>query len=175
MREVLCERLFAEIYREHDAYVAQCLRRFGVPSADVDDLTQEVFLIVHKRFMDFDRDRASIRSWVYGICRRVAANERRRGKRQGMRHAHMPRQRDFVTQADLRRREAEKLVNRFLRGLDPERGEVFAMIDVQGRSAPEVARWLGVPVNTIYSRLRTARGRFAEFLRGIESEGRASR
>ena len=86
-------------------------------------------------------------------------------------HGQVPRGRQFITEAELRRREAGRLVDRFLQELDRDRGEVFAMIDVQGRSAPEVAEWLGVSVNTIYSRLRAARHRFADFLRGIESEG----
>ena len=165
------ERAFAEVYREHRGYVSSCLRRFGIAASDLDDVTQEVFLIVYDRLDDFDRDRASIRSWLYGICRRKAANERRRGKRLDARMAKMPPKQQFITEAELRRREAGRLVDRFLQGLDRDRREVFAMIDVQGRSAPEVAQWLGVSVNTIYSRLRTARHRFADFLRGIESEG----
>ena len=164
-------REFVEIYREHHGYVINCLRRFGIRAADLEDVAQEVFLTVHDRLDDFDPRLASVRSWLYGICRRRAANERRRGARQDQRLAALPRKRHFITEAELRRREAGRLVERFVRELDLERGEVFSMIDVQGRSAPEVAEWLGVSVNTVYTRLRFARQRFAEFLRGIESEG----
>ena len=164
-------REFIEIYREHRGYVASLLLRFGVSSADVDDVAQEVFLTLHDRMDEYDPELASIRSWLYGIARRRAANERRRGARHQKKLAQRPAQRMFITEAELRRREAGRLVDRFIKALDPERAEVFSMIDVQGRSAPEVAEWLGVNLNTVYTRLRSARQRFAEFVRGIESEG----
>ena len=165
---------FAQIYKEHAPYVSNCLRRFGIAASDLDDVTQEVFLVVHDRMDEFDRDRATMRSWLYGICRRKAANVRRKRQRADARMVRMPPKRQFITEAELRRREAGHLVDRFLRQLDRERGEVFALIDVQGRSAPEVAEWLELPVNTIYSRLRAARQRFSEFVRSIDSEGVAA-
>jgi RNA polymerase sigma-70 factor (ECF subfamily) len=37
---------------------------------------------------------------------------------------------------------------------------VFVLLELSGHSAPEAAEALGVPVNTVYSRLRIARQKF---------------
>ena len=67
----------ATVFREHGAFVHRILRRLGVHPADVDDALQEVFVVVHRRLPEFDRD-ASMRPWVYGISVRVASRARRR-------------------------------------------------------------------------------------------------
>jgi RNA polymerase sigma-70 factor (ECF subfamily) len=40
------------------------------------------------------------------------------------------------------------------------------MHDLNGHSAPEIAGTLGIPLNTVYSRLRVARTEFAAAVRG---------
>jgi len=44
--------------------------------------------------------------------------------------------------------------------LDDERREVFVLSELEQLRAPEIASVLGVNLNTIYSRLRSARQRF---------------
>lgn len=50
----------AEIFREHGAFVFRLLRRLGVRDADLDDLTQDVFVIVY-RSLDRYEDRGQLR------------------------------------------------------------------------------------------------------------------
>jgi RNA polymerase sigma-70 factor (ECF subfamily) len=64
----------------------------------------------------------------------------------------------------LARREAARAVVEILDEMDAEKREVFALMEVEQLSAPEVAELLGVPLNTIYSRLRLARARFEQAL-----------
>src|SRR5690606_37886764 len=52
------------------------VRRLGVREADVEDVGQEVFLVLHRRYDDYDPAR-SVRSWLFGIVRRVVADHRR--------------------------------------------------------------------------------------------------
>ena len=48
-----------ELFEEHSAFVCRSLRRLGVADADVDDMLQEVFLVVHQRLDDYEeRNRA---------------------------------------------------------------------------------------------------------------------
>src|SRR4051812_1143348 len=67
----------AEVFREHAPFVWRALRRLGVREADVEDACQEVFVVVHRRLADFE-GRSSVRTWVYGICVRVASDWRKR-------------------------------------------------------------------------------------------------
>ena len=48
------------------------------PSAALDDATQEVFLVVHRRLGEFE-GRAAVTTWLFGIARRVAHVLPRRG------------------------------------------------------------------------------------------------
>jgi RNA polymerase sigma-70 factor (ECF subfamily) len=45
------------------------------------------------------------------------------------------------------------------------------MMDIEGHSAPEVSEALGVPLNTVYSRLRVAREEFTAAVRRRTSLG----
>jgi RNA polymerase sigma-70 factor (ECF subfamily) len=45
------------------------------------------------------------------------------------------------------------------------------MHDLEGFDAPEIAAQLGVPLNTVYSRLRRARAEFRVFIEGAAPKG----
>src|SRR4051812_20307499 len=70
---------FAAIYAEHAQTVARWAARLGGPAADVEDITQEVFVVVNRRLADFRGD-SRLSTWLFGITAKVAANERRRRK-----------------------------------------------------------------------------------------------
>ena len=65
---------------EHGRFVWRVLRHQGVVESQLEDLSQEVFLVMFRRFSSFE-NRSSIRTWIYGICRHVAADSRRRRRR----------------------------------------------------------------------------------------------
>ena len=56
--------------------------------------------------------------------------------------------------------EAVVLVEAFVNTLDDARRQVFVLADIEGMTAPEIAQALHVNVNTVYSRLRSAREQF---------------
>ena len=55
-----------------------------------------------------------------------------------------------------------ELAQRALARLDDAKREVFVFACIEGMSAPEIASLVGVPLNTVYSRLRAARQAFAQ-------------
>src|SRR6185369_18089829 len=65
------------VFDEHARYVWRALRHLGIPEADVEDLCQEVFVVVQRKLAEFE-GRSELRTWLYGICLRVAADHRRR-------------------------------------------------------------------------------------------------
>src|SRR5512145_1476215 len=70
---------FGAVYAEHFDLAWRALRRYGVPSEDLEDALQEVFWTVHDRLPTF-RGHSSLRTWIYGIARRIARNHRPRGQ-----------------------------------------------------------------------------------------------
>ena len=63
------------VYEAHGDFVWASLQRLGVRAAELEDQFQEVFIVVHRKFATYD-PQASLRSWLYGICVRVASTHR---------------------------------------------------------------------------------------------------
>lgn len=157
---------FREIYDQYFEFVYRGARRLGVHSRSLDDATQDVFLVVHRRLADFE-GRSSVKTWLYGITRRVAKDYRRRAgrKEKGMVSADGPISHQLVADQNApdenaARREAAQTLERILAGLDESRREVFVLAEMEQMTAPEIAEALSLNLNTTYSRLRTARAEF---------------
>jgi RNA polymerase sigma-70 factor (ECF subfamily) len=133
----------------------------GVAPNALDDAAQEVFLTVHRRLPDF-RGESSPRTWIYGILRNVAANQRRSSRRRSSETAlafDVPSSEPGPFQS-LQDRQAAEFTQRFLSGLDTKKREVFVLSALEEMPIPEVAVALGIPLNTAYTRLRAARLEF---------------
>src|SRR5688572_6113469 len=64
---------FDTLFEAHCDFAWRVLRRHGVEERHIEDLCQEVFIVVHRNLDRFE-GRSSPKTWIYGICRRVAAN-----------------------------------------------------------------------------------------------------
>jgi len=144
----------------HGDFVWASLQRLGVRGADLYDVLQEVFLVVHQRLHSFAGN-ASMTTWLFGICLRVVAGYRRRAHRRREQLSDT-----VVEQAGTLEESPENAaiagqacarLNAILDGLDLERRVVFVMFEIDEMSCDEIAATLGVPVGTVYSRLHRAR------------------
>lgn len=160
----------ADVYRAHVDFVYRTARHLGIAETEVEDVMHDVFLVVHRRLADFDDSRASIRSWLYGITRRVTMQHHRSRLRSARRLAAVPeRTPSPMVDEQVERSRAVELVEEFLDTLDPDQRTTFALFEIEGMTAPEIAQAEGVKPNTVYSRLRLARCKLARFL---EASGR---
>jgi RNA polymerase sigma-70 factor (ECF subfamily) len=150
-----------EVYAGYAGYVWNTLRRLGAADVDLEDLTHDVFVQVQRHLADFDGTRP-MKPWLFCFAFRVMSTYRR-GKRRRPEGPHEPP--DAVDPAPLadERLAAEqdrRLVIAALGAIDPERRPVFVLYAIDEVPMDEVARALGIPVNTAYSRLRVAREEF---------------
>src|SRR6185503_10712118 len=67
----------AGVYAEHCDFVWRSLQHLGVRGADLEDMMQEVFVVVHRKLGGFD-GLSRVTTWLFGICLRVVARHRRR-------------------------------------------------------------------------------------------------
>lgn len=150
----------AAIYREYVGFVRRSSIHLGVPRAAADDVVHDVFLVVHRRLADYDGS-GTLRSWLYGITRRVVMHYQRSGQRREHREHRAPTPAPApdpeVAVASAR---AAEWIETFIAQLDPNQRAVFVLTDVEGLSAPEVAKATGMGLNSVYSRLRLARRHF---------------
>ena len=162
------------MFEEHFSFVWRCLRSKGVPASDLDDLTQEVFVIVHRRFNDLDVD-LGVRPWLYGIATRVVQNHRRVQRRASSRRGTLDTEPASIApnpEQTLAARQAAEVVERALAQVEATRREVFWLAELEGLTIPEVAAALEIPLNTAYSRLRLARADFSAALGRLEAASR---
>ncbi len=155
------ERAFRLVYDAHVAFVWRNLRRLGVMDRDVEDKCQEVFVVAHRRWADFADRGHGPRAWLFQILLRVASDARRHRRR----HPVDPdggiaqdRQSVDAPQAvAVARKQALDLLDRALASLEMARRAVLVLHEIEQMTAPEIARTLEIPLNTVYSRLRVAR------------------
>jgi RNA polymerase sigma-70 factor (ECF subfamily) len=160
---------FRALFDAEFAYVCRSLQRLGVRSGDVPDVAQELFLTVHRALPDYDADRP-VRPWLCGFSVRFAANYRRLGRLADLPGDTLER-RSAAPLADV---EARDLVLKVLDRLDFDRRTVIVMHDMEGFAAPEIAEQLGIPLNTVYSRLRLAREDLKAAMSEFQAEGSVS-
>ena len=159
---------FRGLYEAHVDFVWRNLRRLGVYEADVEDRTQEVFVVAHRRFDQFEDRGHGPRAWLFQIVLRVASDARRHRRR----HPEDPDGGDALgraaidaPQADaLLRSEALSRLDAALDTIDVGRRAVLVLHEIEEMTAPQIARVLGIPLNTVYSRLRVARAELEEAL-----------
>lgn len=167
--QVAAPRSFNDLYTQHFDFVWRNLRRLGVPPGLVEDAAQDTFVVVHRRLADLQPE-ASAKGWLFSIALRVAHDYRRTQKRKPTVSLDV----DITYSVDagpfenVASLEANRVLERFLGSLDPDKRAVFVLAELEELSAPEISAALGAGVNTIYSRLRVARERFVDFL---EREG----
>lgn len=154
----------AQLYRSHYAFVWRACRRLGVADAELDDVVQEVFVIVHRRLGDFE-GRSSIDTWLFGITYRFVRDHRRSGdarhRREALASAGRP-----PTRPDrkLARARLAIVLDEMLDTLDEDQRSVFVMAEIMHMTAPEIAALTETKLNTVYSRLRLARQTFERAL-----------
>lgn len=165
---------FRVIYEDFFDYAWRTLRRLGVREADLADAVHEVFVVVHRRLPDFEPERP-LAPWIGGIVYRVAVHEQRRARHRRERltaPADLPQRGPGhdPEQAAIAAQRAERVLAA-LRTLDIKRRAIFVMHEMDGVACPEIAEALGVPLNTVYSRLRVARRRFRAALDRMRERG----
>jgi RNA polymerase sigma-70 factor (ECF subfamily) len=148
---------------DHHAFVWRSLRRLGVPDCDVDDASQQVFLVAHRRMAEIVPE--SGRSFLFQTALRVAADWRRahkrRGEQTGMDLLDVP---DGAANPEelMDQRRARALLDRVLVGMPMDLRAVFVLFELEEMTMIEIAALSDIPLGTVASRLRRARQAFQE-------------
>lgn len=157
------ERLFNEHYGE--------LVRFAsarVSSAAAQDIVAEVFTITWRRWREVPAD--SRRAWLYGVTRRVVANELRRMARQSRLRDVLGRDREPHA-GDVSEVPAEhRLVHAGLARLNDRDVEVLRLVLWEELDAATAAAALGCTQAALRVRLHRARRRLAQAMTAVSAD-----
>jgi len=163
---------FAQVYDTHFDFVWRSLRLLGVPPESIEDVVQDTFDVVSRQLAAFE-GRSSLRTWLFAVAQRVAANHRRLVRRKLSRLEPLA---DSLPspaptpQAQAEAREAAAVVERFVAELDAERRALFVLVVLEGVPGREVAEALGITTNAVHCRVHSLR---ESLRRAFERAGRA--
>jgi RNA polymerase sigma-70 factor, ECF subfamily len=143
--------------------VYYALRRVGVPTADLEDYTQEVFIVASGKLHVIIPGRE--RAFLLGVALRVAAHARRKLRRFPMLSDD---QSTYETWEDpslrpdeeIELRRQRKLVDEVLKKMPEDLRHVFILFEIEELTMVEIASALELPSGTVASRLRRAREEF---------------
>lgn len=159
------DQAFRHVYDKNVDFVRSRLRHLGAHPDELEDLVQEVFVVVHRRFAEITIA-ADFRGWLRAVALGVRRNHlrawlRRLGQWAGARErvdidsiadCHRPNGEDGI-----RCRELQVLLDRGLHRLPSEQRQVFILSFLRGLSVAEIAQLTGDSRNTVSSRLKAAR------------------
>jgi RNA polymerase sigma-70 factor (ECF subfamily) len=162
---------FDSVYEDMVEYVWSAVCRMGVKGADADDVVQEVFTVVYRRLGEFE-GRAQLKTWVYKIMvnlvqhyfRTHARNPGDRATDEGTEIHTLEASQDRGPVGELERREALRVLDRLLAQLDDTKRVVFVLAEIEQMTLAEIAGIVAANVNTVASRLRSARRDFDKAL-----------
>jgi RNA polymerase sigma-70 factor, ECF subfamily len=180
---------FTLLVRKHQTPLFNfALRQLGVPQ-QAEDVVQEAFVRVVQNAAEFKHE-ARFTTWVYTITRNLCIDQMR--KRALRRHASLDESRagdegDGPTlgeqtadsrasvERDATGTELKERIARAVEKLPDEQREVFLMREVSNLPFKEIAEIVGVPENTVKSRMRYALERLQQALCEYEEYARALR
>lgn len=155
------------IYAEHAPFLTRVLIRLVGDGAHVDDLIQETFLVAHRKRASFDGSSA-VRTWLYGIAAHLAMRHRR-GAGRWLRalgvYAEQPLRVAASPADELERAQAGQLLRAALERLPFKQREVVVLYELEELEGADIAELLGIPVNTVWTRLHHGRKQLQELLR----------
>jgi RNA polymerase sigma factor (sigma-70 family) len=149
-----------ELFDRHEPDLRRFIGRLGVNASDIDDIVQATFLELLRAAARFD-PAFSVKGFVFGLATILVRRHRRSLSRATafLFAFRSVSSKDSVPSVEGAFENDEEL-RRFQRAferLSLKKREVFTLIVLEGVSGEEVARALGIPVNTVWTRLHHAR------------------
>lgn len=154
----------AHVYEQYASHIAAyALRR--TTSADAADVTAETFLVAWRR-RDVVPDEPNTLPWLYGVARRVLANQHRSRRRRGRLRDRLEAEfcRHDVDQPPLEEVEEFRRVASALAKLSEDDAELLRLTTWEGLTPTEIATMMGIVPGTARQRVSRARQRLRKQL-----------
>ena len=166
-----------QIYRDHAADVTRWIARLAGPGADLEDLVQEVFLLVHRHLPSY-RGEAQLTTWLFQISANVVRAHRRRerwrkvfGRTQDVADGSTS-QAEASPDEKLAQGQAHDLVYRALDRLKERHRTAIILFEIEDLPGERVAELMGISPGNVWVLLHRARAELVKQVKAIRREGR---
>jgi len=167
---------FDEVYREHGGRVLGAVRSVLGPDGETEDVVQNAFIEINRSLSSF-RGQSKLSTWVYRIAVNVALQHIRKKQRKrwlsfGLIHdgSHVQGP-SYDGERRLESRQALRRVYALVNKLSEKKRTAWVLYEMEGMTPVEIAEVLELPLNTVRSRILSAR---REILEGLAADGGAS-
>lgn len=153
--------VLGELFRRHAPVVRGIAYRVLRDPSEADDMTQDVFLLIHRLCKNFDSSRGSARSWIFQMTYRRAISRRRYLVARHF-YTHLSfsdetsdlNQEEMLTKANLGDSVVEELQKQqtiacWFRHLSPNQQQTLRLFFFEGYSFEEIGANLGQTVGAV--------------------------
>ncbi len=159
------------LYGRHHVKVYRFALRFLRDESTAEDMVSEVFIDVWRQADRFER-RCQVSTWLLAIARNKALSSLRRRSNEQLddevaEFIEDPSDNPEIT---MQKQERGAILRSCLEQLSPAHREIIDLVYYHEKSIDEVAEVIGVPANTVKTRMFYARKRIAEMMsaQGLE-------
>jgi len=164
------------LYARHQVRLFRFLVRLTNDAATAEELLSDVFLDVWRQAGRFE-GRSQVSTWLIGIARNKALSALRRHTTEALDEEAAALIEDPADNPEvaLAKRETSAILGHCLAELSAAHREIIDLVYYHGKTIDEAAEIIGVPQNTVKTRMFYARKRLAELMtaRGVGRMGEA--
>ena len=176
--EVLIERIakgdrlaMQVLFARHHVRVYRFVLRLVGNQSVAEDLISEVFLDVWRQADRFE-GRSAVSTWMLAIARFKALSALRKKPEEELDEETASAIEDTADDPEvaMQKKDTSKVLRKCLEALSPEHREIIDLVYYHEKSVEEVAEIVGIPENTVKTRMFYARKKLAELLKaaGVE-------
>lgn len=163
------ECAFEHLYETYAASIERWVRRLAGPTADVEDLMHDVFVVAIRRRSEF-RGEARLSTWLFRITENVVRKRRFRLRLRGLLNFRHRGDLEFTTTPsptpleEIERRQEHARLYTALDRLPEKYRTLVILCDIEGLSAVDAGQLLDLSPNVIWVRVHRARAMLLELL-----------
>jgi len=154
------------LFARHHVRVYRFVLRLVRDQTKAEDLISEVFLDVWRQAGKFEA-RSAVSTWLLAIARYKALSALRRRPDEELDDEAAAAIEDTADNPEvaLEKKDKGEILRKCLTALSPEHREIIDLVYYHEKSVEEVAEIVGIPENTVKTRMFYARKRLAELLK----------
>ena len=155
------------LFARHQLRVYRFALRIVRDGALAEDVVSEVFIDAWQHAGRYE-GRSTVSTWLLGICRHKALTAANRRPTESIDSEMVMNVADTANtpEAELGQKDTGTVIRRCLAALSPEHAEMIDLVYYQEKSIKEIVEILGIPENTVKTRMFYARKRLAALMAG---------
>ena len=161
------------LFARHHVRIYRFVLRLVRDQSKAEDLISEVFLDVWRQADRFE-GRSTVSTWLLAIARFKTLSALRRKPEEGLDEDAALEIEDLADNPEvtLEKKDRSAVIRKCLMGLSAEHHEIIDLVYYHEKSVEEAAKIVGIPENTVKTRMFYARKKLAEMLKaaGLEQE-----